>query len=174
MRILLFEIPYTPRNLNRITSNSRGYFEAVCLTKYHLYGKVQKYPDGTSSMPTSEVQMAKNIFRITPRASTAMRAIEDAVQALARAENPQGVVGARAVFHFGDFRFEEEAGFTWARFDRVQIMWTLSDDRESFLTEDEYMGYVKIKPWRAKCGTLCYHVLETKVFRIPTSAHQPA
>lgn len=111
--------------------------------------------------------MARGIFRITPRVTCVMRAIESAVQSVHdKTIMEQKCPEARmhAVFNRGDFRFEEvDDETTVAYFDDIEIMFTLLDDTEYFLAEYYYSGCVWLRKFPLRNGDTSYSTKRIEV-----------
>ncbi len=97
--------------------------------------------------------MAKNVFRITPRASQVIRAIEGQIQAehddLCREVD---ALLQRVVFNAGDFVFGESSrwGRVEVRVSDLEIAYTLRDDPEFALDQQHFEGVVILRQQRVK------------------------
>jgi len=97
--------------------------------------------------------MAKNVFRITPRASQVIRAIEGQLQA--ELDDICREVDAplqRVVFNAGDFVFGESSrwGRVEVRVSNLEMAHTLRDDSEFELSHHQFEGVVILQQHRVK------------------------
>jgi hypothetical protein len=114
--------------------------------------------------------MAKDVFRITPRVAQTIRAIEDKVQdAYNRSLKGRNENAMRAVFNYGDFKFREEDNFTVAEFEKVELMFTLTDDREFAILSFHCRGEVYLRKYASRePGEMLYSAGYIELETLPT------
>jgi hypothetical protein len=104
--------------------------------------------------------MARNVFRLTPRATQALRAVERSLRERLdknwegedQTHKPEFVINAC------DIRFAKMNGKTIAKFERMQVMYTMPDDVEDFLDDQDFQCYVHMHEHRASNGFTYYTV----------------
>jgi len=98
--------------------------------------------------------MAKNTFRITPRASQVIRAIEDHFQTgIDDACRKTGAPLRRIMFNAGDFVFGPASrimGLVDVRVSKLELAYTLRDDPEFVLHHQQYEGVVVLQQHRVE------------------------
>lgn len=115
--------------------------------------------------------MARNVFRITPRATQIMRAIEDHLQqrlddAVANFGAPRTLV----VFNSGDFKFREEVdNLVTVTVYHVEVMHTLAHDRKFFLSDYHYSGLVRMRKHTASNGFVHYTTESVELRELDTT-----
>gem|GEM_PF-5259786 len=98
------------------------------------------------------------MFRITPRASQVIRAIEDALQRqLDMAVEGTDTPRTRVIFNCGDFRFHEsEDDVVHVSIYHIEVMHALANDRELFLADYHYSGKVVMRKHSSSGGFVYY------------------
>jgi hypothetical protein len=84
--------------------------------------------------------MAKGIYRLTPRVSQAMRAIEKEVLRKLHVEGK--VAPASVVCDYGDFSFNDCGDCTEVIIKHVAVARTLPEDRDWFIDHWHYAGHI--------------------------------
>lgn len=95
--------------------------------------------------------MAHNVFRITPRASQTIRAIERFLQDHLDNEFENPVAALRVIFNAGDFKFEDVgAERTVVHVSNLEAAHVLAGDTEFQLSHHKYEGNIILKKHRVK------------------------
>ncbi len=115
--------------------------------------------------------MAKNVFRLTPRATQALRAVEESIKKRIDSDVAGELEEEIDVVVNGcDFRFSEADGFTWVAFEKLEVMYALKGDREFFLHEAQLVGMVKMLRHTAPNRFTYYTVESVELQEIPEAA----
>ena len=117
--------------------------------------------------------MARNVFRLTPRATQALRAVERSLRERLDGswDGEDQTLKPNFVINACDIRFAKMNGKTVAKFERMQVMYTMPDDTVDFLDGQDFQCYVHMHERRALNGFVYYTIEKVDLWETSNCAN---